>query len=253
MKLLTYNICFDNINFDIRIKNIIQILLDEFPDVICLQEVTQKSLDLILNSKLNKLYNINKTTMDNSYQNIILCKHKILEKYEIPFADTYMKRTLQYIIFQFNKQSYLVANIHLESEFINQFTKSTNIINTIQRKISQFNQMFSLLKQYNTHHVFIMGDTNITQKDESYMKIPKNFIDIYEYYQIPKFMEYTYDYKKNDMIKGKFQSRLDRIYYKPITPYIKYDITYSLIGTETNLITNMCPSDHFAILLEILK
>jgi endonuclease/exonuclease/phosphatase family metal-dependent hydrolase len=252
MKLLTYNICFEDIHFEIRINNIIQILLNELPDVICLQEVTHQSLNLILKSKLNKLYNINKTIMDTSYQNIILCKHRIQENKEIPFTNTYMRRTLQYITFEFNNQHYLIANIHLESEFINRYTKSNEVINTIQRKISQFNQMFSLLKQYNTYHVFIMGDTNITQRDEPYMIIPMDFIDIYLYYQIPKFMEYTYDYKKNDMVKGKFQSRLDRIYYKPVQSDFKYEITYSLIGTETNMITNTCPSDHFAILLEIL-
>jgi endonuclease/exonuclease/phosphatase family metal-dependent hydrolase len=252
MKLLTYNICFEDIHFEVRIKDIIKILLNESPDVICLQEVTQRSLNIILNSKLTKLYNINQIIMNNSYQNIILCKYKIQENKEIPFIDTYMRRTLQYITFEFNKQHYLVANIHLESEFINRYTKSSDITNKIQRKISQFSQMFSLLKQYNTHHIFIMGDTNITQREETYMKIPKDFIDIYLYHQIPKFMEYTYDYKKNDMIKGKFQSRLDRIYYKPITSIFKYGITYSLIGTELNTITKMCPSDHFAIFLEIL-
>ena len=60
-------------------------------------------------------------------------------------------------------------------------------------------------------------------------------------------IKYTYDYTKNNRIKGRFKSRLDRIYINAKNN--KYNIaSYELIGSE--YIKGKCPSDHFGIMIK---
>ena len=61
-------------------------------------------------------------------------------------------------------------------------------------------------------------------------------------------IQYTYDYTKNNRIKGKFRSRLDRVYTN-IENHEHLIDTYELVGCE--YVYGKCPSDHFGVMVKI--
>lgn len=262
MKLLTYNISFDYVDFELRMKAIIDIILNTKPDVVALQEVTPHSFNILKESSLSSTYNFSKEMFIVTYGCLILSKHPIIENKDIKFPNTLMGRSLSYITVKHNEQNYLFADIHLESEFARLAKKHNNksdkekvmhIISQIPHKIDQFKFMFEHLKQYNDHNIFIMGDTNITELENPLFKLPKDYTDIFTSLNFPSIISnnlyYTYDYVKNNRILGKFRSRLDRIYTnaKDIDKSVE---SFELVGCEFN-VNQKCPSDHFGIMVTI--
>lgn len=259
LKLLTYNILFDEKDILHRTRAIIDIILNEEPDIIALQEVTPVSYTIIkTNTQLNKIYKINKVHFGEIYGTLILSKIPFDEADCIEMTHTEMGRKLEYIILNINGEKFIIATIHWESQFPTYKDKTEHAIKKkITTKISQYIESFVHLNKMKDYHIILMGDTNITNKEEHILTTPENYIDIYQYLNTDQVldicnMQHTYDYKRNKLVKGKYQSRLDRIYYRNNTTNKDWlPVSYSFVGQNILDITEKHPSDHFGVVVEI--
>ena len=251
ISLATFNIWFDNYEIYKRTSNLILEILNTTPriSVIALQEVRQCTLDFIMESNISNNYNIIKQPINQSgYDTIFLVnKEFVINKYIYhPFTHTKMNRNLKIISITHNEHTFLISTSHFESEF--------KIKNPNLYKISQINETFTILNKmidenpdkYNL--VVFMGDTNITSKEKN-IKIPfldNNWKDYFIEFGSPKYLEYTYDYTKNNNVKIPVKSRLDRIYYKNLKNIFE-PYSFTFLGQEPNNY-NIYTSDHFGIL-----
>jgi exonuclease III len=251
ISLASFNIWFDNYEIYKRTSNLILEILNTIPriSVIALQEVRQCTLDFIMESNISNHYNIIKQPINQSgYDTIFLVnKEFVINKYIYhPFTHTKMNRNLKIISITHNEHTFLISTSHFESEF--------KIKNPNLYKISQINETFTILNKmidenpdkYNL--VVFMGDTNITSKEKN-IKIPfldNNWKDYFIEFGSPKYLEYTYDYTKNNNVKIPVKSRLDRIYYKNLKNIFE-PYSFTFLGQEPNNY-NIYTSDHFGIL-----
>lgn len=231
MKLLTYNIYFDPKEIEHRTKYIIKLINNNDYDIVTLQEVTPFTFHLIQTSNLKEKYILNKSVFNEQYGCLILVKRgiKILEFNIFPYQNSLMGRCLEFV----RLSNIIIATTHLESEF-----------RDISRKKEQFKNMFNYFK--NEYQIIITGDMNIKEAETEF-PVPDQYVDVFNRFTIPIELSYTYDYKRNKMIKGKFRSRLDRIY----TSKNIAAISYEQVGIHPiNDATQIYPSDHFGIAVE---
>lgn len=238
MKLLTYNIYFDSKEIETRTKYIIHHIYTSDYDIVTLQEVTQYTFHLIQTSNLKEKYILNKSAFNEQYGCLILVKRgiKILEFNIVPYQNSLMGRCLEFVRLD---NDIIIGTTHLESEF-----------RDIIKKKDQFNFMFNYMDGYlqNNYRVIITGDMNIKETETTF-PVPSNYIDVFNGFSIPVELSYTYDCKRNKMIKGRFRSRLDRIY----TSHNIAAISYEQVGTQPiNNIGTIYPSDHFGIAVELV-
>jgi len=242
----TYNIWFDKFEQVNRLNNIIKEIIEHTPrlTVIALQEVTLFSYTYLQKSELTKYYNISTNINFNEciYDNIFLVdkKYNYENVFNKKFGYTKMNRYLRGIKVKKNDFSLLIFTSHLESEF----KKNTPNI----YKIEQFKNAFSFIdSESNTDKyslVIFMLDTNILSSEDDLFKIPPKWKDFFIEFGSPRFLEYTYDYTKNNNIKGSYKSRLDRIYYKNMNNNFEPS-SFSFLGKEP--FNDLYSSDHFGL------
>ena len=255
----TFNIWFDNYEIYKRTSNLILEILNTTPriSVIALQEVRQFTLEFIKQSNLANYYNIIAEPITQSgYDTIFLVnKEFIINKYIYhPFIHTKMNRNLKIISIakndKDNNDNFLISTSHFESEF--------KIKNPNLYKISQINETFTILNKmieeaHNKYNLVVfMGDTNITSKEKN-IKIPfldNDWKDYFIEFGSPKYLEYTYDYTKNNNVKIPVKSRLDRIYYKNLKNTFE-QYSFAFLGQEPTK-DNIYTSDHFGILASFM-
>ena len=138
----------------------------------------------------------------------------------MPLSKTYMFRKYHQILVKKGNKLLKIISIHLESDYKSDI------------KYEQLAEIFDKIDKKD--NVFIMGDTNI----EESIKLPKFLQDIET--------EYTFDSTKNANIRGKYSSRLDRIFMNKGCKIIKKE----LIGVE-EIYEDVFPSDHFGVYLEV--
>lgn len=261
MKFLTYNISFDSYGgyqvFEKRINHVVDVIIKNDADIVALQEVTPVSF-MILKDKLSKTYNFSKNMFLISYGCLLLSKYPIDINKSVQFKDTKMGRSLDYISFNVEDKKYLVVNVHLESEFARISKKKsktpTELILQVVNKYSQYLTIFNEMEKYEDYNVIIMGDTNITELEKDIFLVPNDYFDVFTLFDFPpivkKNIEFTFDYVRNNRVMGKYRSRLDRIYIKKDKDIKPEDISsYELVGCD--YYEGKCPSDHFAIKIDI--
>jgi len=223
MKILSLNIWFSDYLRRERTIILTNYIVNNQPDIICLQEVIAPVLAHIYKSLHDVYPHIHTSVEEQGYGLAIISKTPIENREYLEFKETKMSRGIL-----FGKIGELVvATTHLESEF-----RKDNPC-----KIQQLNSMIKLLSHY--EKVVIVGDTNITNNDESKIDI-KDFKDVYLTYDNSKDKLYTYNGIENPILNNKIKSRIDRM-------YIKGDITFKTFNLEKEIIM----SDHYAILNEL--
>ncbi len=223
MKILSLNLWFSEYLRKERALIFINYILENKPDIICLQEVIIEVLVYVYKS-LQEIYpHIHTSVEEQGYGLAILSKKPINDRQNMFFKDTRMNRGIIYG----KINDIIIATTHLESEF-----RKYN-----PYKISQLNSMIKLLSEF--PKVIIVGDTNLTKNDEDKIDI-KSFRDVYLTYDNDKEKLYTYDGVKNPLVSNKIKSRIDRM-------YLKGNITFKSFNLEKDIIM----SDHYAILGEI--
>lgn len=223
MKVLSLNLWFSDYLRKERTLIFINYVLEHQPDIICIQEAIAPVLAYIYQTIKDVYPHIHTSVEEHGYGLAIISKLPIENRKNLQFRETKMNRGILYG----KVDNFIVATTHLESEFgkENKF------------KIQQFNKMTDLLSRY--EKVIIVGDTNLTKKDENSIDI-KDFKDVYLTYDNSKEKLYTYDGKENPILKNKIRSRVDRM-------LIKGEKSCKSFNIEKEVIM----SDHFALMSEI--
>jgi endonuclease/exonuclease/phosphatase family metal-dependent hydrolase len=236
VKLLTYNIWFDDYELINRTIQICKIIIKEDPDFISLQEVTSNSFSIL--KKYLGHYYFSKNEIILPYDILILSKTKINKIFTMPFKNSHMMRSYHFIISSCNNIIFKIIGIHLESNF------KKNIKYDQLQFIMDTNNNFDMIDE-NVNAIIIMGDTNIEKEIElnGY-----NFNDLWIKDGSILDKKYTFDYLNNINIKGKYRSRLDRIWINTYKEYIIEE--FKFIGNKK--MNNLLPSDHFGLIASIL-
>jgi hypothetical protein len=283
----TFNIWFNEYYIYERVSHIITEILQSKPriSVVALQEVTPKIFEFIKQSPIKSYYNFAnlENHLTNHYDVIILVEktYKINKYIKHPFQNTKMARNIEIVSITNTKtkKQFLVSTSHLESEFFNKTNKkinninninnninnSNNIINENSNKIKQFQETFELLEKIsqsdkinNKNNVYdlivFMGDMNITDiEEELFIKnLPNDWKDYFIEFGSPKYLEFTYDYTKNNNTYYNKKSRLDRIYYKKNEKTKLEEYSFTFLGQEPSK-EKLFSSDHFGLVATFIE
>ena len=212
-----------------RAKWVYENIIQQKPDIILLQEVTNSIL-LELVSELRNAgyqYKISNNKLRKVYEMICSRRPIIAHKFK-SFSTSNTNRGI------------LLADIQLQNDYIT--VASTQLEqgeSNYTKRVGQLSCVLDFLEE-NDHNVIIGCDTGFL-KDE-YFSINKDkwkdaWID-----EKNKFARYTIDSNRNNY--AKIQARADRIYY---LGFIHKEPTFELIGTEEG----KHPSMHFGIKITI--
>lgn len=238
LKVLSYNIWFDQYKRIDRLFALIEIIKKANADVVCLQEVLDFQYDTI-KERLDYSYSY-PNNITQAYGCVILSKHPILNSQTIDLPTT-MGRTINIVNISIGTNKFLIANVHFESEF-----NQTNLTKKEQIKIVG-NTLYNFKQNDKELNIILCSDTNITYYDEKYFN--ENFLTFQDSWietgsNCDK--KYTYDYKKNVYLqirKIELRCRIDRILHN-LTENIKLSKFELLCSTESDIE----PSDHFGIM-----
>lgn len=206
MKIISWNIaCLPKIfnkfsDPKIRKENILNFLIDKDPDIICIQEIFQRSIRNFLKRELEKYgYNIKTSHELSSYFNIgftgglmIASKDAIIEYEYIKFRDTlgedyFANKGCLYIK---TKSDERIFNIHLQAKPEIKFCWERKTLQEIQKK--QIKQLINFIKEktsnigsrkldINNKNIYIMGDLNIKPKSEIIEYLRDNILEETKY------------------------------------------------------------------------
>ncbi|MCK4706236.1 MAG: endonuclease/exonuclease/phosphatase family protein, partial [Gammaproteobacteria bacterium] len=114
LKVMSWNVYFDDSSGEDRYPEIIKTIAKQNPDVVCLQEATDKFIKSLKLSHNFDGYTLTNINGPGSYKNIILTKPKISSNGIIRLP-TNMNRYAPYIKTKINGKSTVVVNLHLDS------------------------------------------------------------------------------------------------------------------------------------------
>ena len=265
LKFLTYNVWFSQYNFKQRSEEIIKILQAKDPDFICLQEVTESFMDKLLDSSFirSNFYISNVPCQLSSWYDVVILSKYCCNAYVVPFLSK-MQRKLMYITL-YNPENELlkIGTAHFESFNSKIYTResqiklSYNVLNNLEKD----KELFSKPK-----HSFLLGDFNLSEKDNSIISESGytdwgleiiNKIKIDEMKKLKSNSSYYFKNKEdlNTMkeMKGYPAWRPDRFTYKTSSKSFsinKFEILgkKDIINDYTNPVNT--PSDHYAIYAE---
>lgn len=240
VKVMTYNLWFDDHRRAERIRDIIVIINKEAPDVVCLQEVIPETLQVLRDSLTNYLFT--KKSLSQFYDTVILIKkeHEIIGGKIHQLPESIMRRNLELVLLTLSTGDvWVVGNFHLESIFGQQSNATEIKRNQFKFSLDKANELANLS---GAKHVAIMGDTNLGFRE--YYKHNSQWNDCWEVAGKPKDHTYTNDGKRNDNLKHNYRNRMDRIIIDSNTTVVA--ASFRLIGTD-----QPNPSDHFGIVVEL--
>jgi tyrosyl-DNA phosphodiesterase 2 len=261
MRLLTYNIWFGDVAPAERLEALGKVIAECDPHVLCLQEVTPQAMFVLRAQTWWDQYIIGPPPALQQYFSMMMFKRTVSsavirrEKHE--FRNSIMGRYLDIVSYMrdpVSKANFALGTSHLES-YINARQTSAE-----ERRV-QIAECFSWLNKY--PNAIFMGDTNWDDKDGT-VPMPDGWRDAWLETR-PEDPGYTYDAKRNAMLRGYLQKRLDRAFVKlkdfdvktiemvgttPI-PGVTYHKTISNRGNSELIELPVVPSDHFGLLLTI--
>lgn len=249
LSILTYNVWFDNYNWDNRLKGILSILESKNADVVCLQEVTDRFFRFITDQEfIKKTYKITiiPSQMLCGYDVLILSKFEC-NAYVSPFYSK-MGRKLLYITIINNSNDLIkIGTVHLES------------LNNSNIRENQLKLSYDLLKStelenkdFNCTHAFLLGDFNFTEK-ETHLINNNGFVDFG--YEVV--IKDNFNFSKWCTMKemnGYPHWRPDRVTY--LSSSKSFTVThFEIVGKNKIEILDKSnpvdtPSDHFGIYFE---
>lgn len=251
LTIVTYNCWYHKKDLSSRTRHLVKTILNTskyIPDIICLQEVTGRSFE-ILQQSLGAHYDLYEAFGDPPlpYTNLIAINRQTLEvigdTITVYDFDSQMGRKLMVINVKVKQTgiSFYVLNAHLEG-----FPE-----NWKYRRV-QMESIHRMIKAEKIKNFILTGDFNICQDQEP---IEAQF-RLYEYMDgwnelgSPQSLKYTYSYKNNPYahMNGalRIESRQDRILYqfredKAVITKMK------LLGTKKPFCSN-----HYGILAEFM-
>jgi endonuclease/exonuclease/phosphatase family metal-dependent hydrolase len=243
ISVMSYNIWFDEMDREKRLQSLLETIEHNNPDIICLQEVTAKVGESLIENLAGTYKYVYPNKICLSYGCMIFSRYKITHCNERDYAKTMMGRKLHYIIIEHGSQKLVIATSHFESDF-----KKKNDV-----KITQYIEARNILNDLYYAHgpIILCSDTNILPHEEKYfITEDKYWYDTWRESGSDCSIEYTYDTKlninlKNRGIRKEIRSRIDRIIYRGNN--ILVPLNFKLIKGSGDRIE---PSDHFGIMSE---
>lgn len=208
--LLTLNIWFGAERFEERIRGFLDQIAKAPPDVLCLQEVTPRCLQLICDSEFVRSQYF--CCMHpgakpwSGYFSAVLSKHRPADAFMVEL-DSDMDRTLNGFVFQVGEtetERFAVISTHLESP-----------VTRVAKKLRQ-RQLASASQLIREHFcaAIVAGDFNAASIDDDSF-IPDDFTDAWLQLHDTADREagLTFDYKNNPYAEEPYRSRLDKVIY----------------------------------------
>jgi tyrosyl-DNA phosphodiesterase 2 len=235
ISFITYNVWFENINWDNRLKALVEIFEQYSPDFLCLQEVTAPFLDFLMShSHIQKNYYIS-GNFKEGYDVLILSKYQT-NYYTVSFPSN-MGRNLLFTTLQLNdKEDLVIATSHFES-----------LQNETKRKI-QLEITFKELNNFSSS--FLMGDFNFDPSWKEQENIDPNYVDSWKLHCEDNCIEEKSGFT---MPANKYFPawRPDRLLFKPkeMIKLNKFEIIgKNKINTNPDEYGNVeTPSDHYGL------
>lgn len=254
LSVLTYNVWAADTYIAERIYRIIEIVKDKMPDIVCLQELTPASYSIIF-SRLSSEYQIFQAFTASGYPegSCLLCKNTSVH---------IVKNDINPYYYDYDGCTFTSKQIiGCEIEFVKypelpHFHILTTQLETSYAKDNLRKKQADILIDNVTsslHDFILTGDFQIYDKQE-YAEDKLNSTaarlqDAWVSMGCPTRVKYTYNCRRNVLIKDKIMERFDRIYYysqnKLFTP-----ISYSIIGKD-NIHDSLKfpPSTHYGVLV----
>ena len=246
--VLTYNIWLEEKYSKERTLKIVNTIKRHMPDIVCLQEVTEYTLDII-KKKLEPYYQNFHSFVEErkSYGMCFLCKRDTVKVLDRPYYYEYdgitsMSRDIigcEVEFLKLPKMPFHVMTTHLESLPDNDHLRS-----------EQFDVISEVIKPLK--NLVLLGDFNIYSLQEdierkiSNSKLKDSWVEV----GCPNRIKHTINYRKNSNVRGKVLSRSDRIYYSTNNPQFSVN-KMSLLGLEqTSYNVSIPPSYHYGLLAE---
>ena len=121
LSLVSWNIWFDNFECKLRYDYILQYIRNHKPDVVCLQEVTNKFINQLRidYSDILSEYCFSDSNVDSAtvipYGVATLCKRELFPTFSFEYFPTKMYRKLLVTEFMIGKVPFKIGTVHLES------------------------------------------------------------------------------------------------------------------------------------------
>jgi len=234
LKILTWNVWFDESQYDERVKHQFQIMKALDADIISLQEVLPLYLQKLANEEwVKQNYYISEFdgTQVRSYDTVLLTKipSKQLNVFTL---HSYMSRKLYLAETEVNNEPASFVTVHMES-----LAKSAKI-----RK-DQLQQIFTILKQQ--QNVFLFGDFNFCTSVGEDQEVDPRYKDVWATLKGSEFQPTVgTNYPKAEVKPARF----DRLYLNS-SSWVPTDI--QLIGgtkIRQTVMKSIYPSDHLGVL-----
>ena len=261
IRLLTYNVWFGDVATVERLEALGKVIEECDPHALCLQEVTPQAMFVLRSQAWWERYVVGPKPPLQEYFSMMLFKRTVrgeaVKRDQYPFRNSQMGRYLDVVSYMrcpSSLRTFAVGSSHLES-YIN-----ANRTSAKERRV-QIAECFSWLNKH--ENAIFMGDTNWDDKDGD-VPLPPEWRDAWLEMH-PNDPGYTYDARKNAMLRGYLRKRLDRAFVKlkhfdvksiemvgtqPI-PGVTYHKTVSNRGKAEIIELPVVPSDHFGLLLTL--
>lgn len=254
MRVVSFNLWFSEKGRWERAESLLiaLITMSPPPEVICLQEVVPE-IGSHLRNLLHSKYPYVSSQDIERYGIMTLSVYPITQSFIFPL-DTTMGRELLVTEIKYqnlevdkdklveNNATFLVANIHFESEF------NSNGINKV--KWDQYARVEKLLDSLYLEHrpMILCSDTNLSSRDESHFFQSHEWVDCWMATGSANEHRITFDGKTNEHLLDKqrrvYRSRLDRILVRGDVDILQFQLVKGIEGL-------VMPSDHYGVVTDL--
>lgn len=244
--VVSYNIWYNSQHIGSRTREVVKIIMDGhkyLPDVVCLQEVTNKSYK-ILREGLEEWYMLFEILSQDPqlpYSNLIAIRRETIELVEDSLTaydfKSQMGRKLMVCSVRHKPTGVMfnLLNIHLES-----FPEN------LSYRRDQMESIVQLVKEEKMENFIILGDFNICSADEPIIPKLKIGKDVWVEIGSPESIRFTVDGSSNEFVNGKeMKLRSDRILYNFQNGQI-VPTKMKMLGFQEP------PSNHYGLLVKFM-
>ena len=201
MKIVSWNIACIPSRFNLfgdpseRIDKIIDVLVAENADILCLQEVFSKNIKTILTAAFKeKGYHIQQSASNTLLMNgglFFASKHEIAHYEEHIFPnscgdDSLARKGYQYAVVNYNQQFISIINTHMNADTAFSLTKQPSYI-----RIQQIDTIFKTIDQQPCVYNFLCGDLNSDFNSYPILHIKQKLSRKYNYHINKKKFKHT--------------------------------------------------------------
>lgn len=277
VRLLTYNVWFaEHVALVDRMDGLTDIIMREDPHVICLQEVTHNILMLLHAQPWFEDYK-GSPPPQQQYYTLILFKRSMnkpdnstrvsrrdfmtseMGRYAVGFCGMNCGDGKELTVFTSHLESFISKEHTSSDERVRQMKDALRVIDAVtERRAGEYPGV-------KTRNGIFMGDTNWDETTDGDVPLPEGWEDAWLTHGDGS-KGYTYDLRRNPMMGGWLQKRLDRVLYN-LTDFTVAGI--KMVGTEPvtrkdgSVVTYVneyrgrsetkpvLPSDHFGLMVTL--